>query len=56
LEDLVVGRTTLRDEVVQRLDCSMLEAEHMVDTLVARGFVRQASLNDGREALLIGES
>jgi hypothetical protein len=34
------GRTALRDAVVVELDCSTLEAEALVDTLVARGFVR----------------
>lgn len=53
IEDVVVGRTLLRDEVVRSLDCSMLEAEQLVDTLIARGFVRQGALSDGREALLI---
>jgi hypothetical protein len=53
IEDVVVGRTLLRDEVAQRLNCSMLEAEQLVDTLIARGFVRQGSLSDGREGLLI---
>ena len=53
IEDVVVGRTLLRDEVASRLRCSMLEAEQLVDTLIARGFVRQGSLSDGREGLLI---
>ena len=53
IEDVVVGRTVLRDEVASRLDCSMLEAEQLVDTLIARGFVRQGALGDGREGLLI---
>jgi hypothetical protein len=34
------GRTILRDAVAEHLGCSMLEAEGVVDTLVARGFVR----------------
>lgn len=53
IEDVVVGRTLLRDQVVRRLNCSMLEAEQLVDTLIARGFVRQGELSDGREGLLI---
>ena len=53
IEDVVVGRTFLRDEVARRHNCSMLEAEQLVDTLIARGFVRQGSLSDGREGLLI---
>jgi hypothetical protein len=47
------GRTALRDAVAERLGCSALEAEAIVDTLVARGFVRYlgdpaAALDDGR--------
>lgn len=53
IEDVVVGRTLLRDEVARHLSCSMLEAEQLVDTLIARGFVRQGPLRDGREVLLI---
>jgi hypothetical protein len=39
IEGDVVGRTVLRDQLVRRLDCSELEAEQLVDTLIARGFV-----------------
>jgi hypothetical protein len=53
IEDVVVGRTLLRDEVASRLNCSMLEAEQLVDTLIARGFVRQGALSDGREGLVL---
>jgi hypothetical protein len=53
IEDEVVGRTLLRDQVVGKLNCSMLEAEQLVDTLISRGFVRQGALSDGREGLLI---
>jgi hypothetical protein len=47
------GRTALRDAVADQLGCSALEAEEIVDTLVARGFVRYhgdpaAALDDGR--------
>lgn len=31
------GKTTMRDEVMDMLDCSALKAERIVDTLVARG-------------------
>lgn len=34
------GRTAIRDAVVRRLGCSALEAEELVDTLEARGFLR----------------
>ena len=47
------GRTVLRDAVAEQLGCSALEAEEIVDTLVARGLVRDqgdpaAALADGR--------
>jgi hypothetical protein len=47
------GRTVLRDAVAEQLGCSTLEAEEIVDTLVARGFVRylgdpSAALDDER--------
>lgn len=41
------GRTALRDATVQVLGCSQLEAEQLVDTLFARGFVRQERSEDG---------
>ncbi|HET8935090.1 MAG TPA: hypothetical protein VFN67_16695 [Polyangiales bacterium] len=53
IEDVVVGRTLLRDQLVRSLNCSMLEAEQLVDTMIARGFIRQGELSDGREGLLI---
>jgi hypothetical protein len=47
------GRTALRDAVVDQLGCSELEAEDIVDTLVAQGFARyegdpSAAWDDGR--------
>jgi hypothetical protein len=36
----VQGRTAIRDAVVAHLDCSELEAEMLVDTMVSRGFLR----------------
>lgn len=33
------GRTMLRDAVTRELSCSELEAEEIVDTLVAQGFL-----------------
>jgi hypothetical protein len=47
------GRTALRDAVALELECSALEAEEIVDTLVSRGFVRYegdpgAAVDDGR--------
>jgi hypothetical protein len=37
---LLEGKTRLRDWVVRDLDCSQSEAERIVDTLQARGFIR----------------
>lgn len=36
----VEGKTALRDMVVSELCCSELEAEQVVDTMVASGFLR----------------
>ena len=41
IEGDIVGRTVLRDAVVRRLRCSELQAEQLVDTLIARGFVER---------------
>jgi hypothetical protein len=40
------GKTVLRDATMTLLSCSALEAEKLVDTLVARGFARY-SATDG---------
>jgi hypothetical protein len=47
------GRTVLRDAVSSELECSDLEAEDIVDTLIARGFIRyggnpESDLDDDR--------
>jgi hypothetical protein len=39
-EGFIVGRTLIRDAVFSVLECSELEAEQLVDTLISRGFVR----------------
>lgn len=44
----VVGRTVLRDEVIARYSCSMLEAERVVDTLIALGWVVRDQSLDGQ--------
>jgi hypothetical protein len=43
----IVGRTQLRDEVARNLKCSLLEAEQMVDTMVARGYLFEQRELDG---------
>lgn len=50
----VVGRTNMRDAVAEHLGCSVLEAEHLVDTMVARGLLRLEPLPDGREVWRVG--
>jgi hypothetical protein len=45
---LLEGKTRLRDWVVSDLDCSQSEAERVVDTLEARGFIRLVALAAGR--------
>ena len=47
------GRTQIRDATVAELACSDLEAEEIVDTLIARGFTRyegdpEGAIDDGR--------
>lgn len=41
------GPTLLRDQVVLRLGCSELEAENLVDTLIAGGFIVRVAAPDG---------
>jgi hypothetical protein len=36
----LLGKTAVRDEIVRLLDCSQLEAEELVDTMVYTGFLR----------------
>jgi predicted DNA-binding transcriptional regulator len=43
----VMGRTRLRNEVSRRLGCSLLTSETLVDTMIARGFVRQKVHSNG---------
>ncbi|MDB4935508.1 MAG: hypothetical protein JWP87_2480 [Labilithrix sp.] len=40
LQGELEGRAVMRDIVAERLGCSMLEAENLVDTLVLRGYAR----------------
>jgi hypothetical protein len=43
------GRSRMRDIVVGHLGCSMLEAENLVETLIARGFAQLQRDPEGRE-------
>jgi hypothetical protein len=43
------GRSQLRDIVAEHLRCSLLEAEELVDTMVARGLARLEPDDEGRE-------
>lgn len=49
LEGPVTGRSVVRDVVAAHLACSMLEAEEVVDTMIARGWARLETAEDGRE-------
>jgi hypothetical protein len=40
LEGAIIGRTALRDAVAEFLGCSLLQAEQIVDTLVAEGNIQ----------------
>lgn len=44
----VVGRSQVRDVIAAHLGCSILEAEELADTLVARGWARLELDDDGR--------
>lgn len=39
VDGAVLGRTRMRDAAQDALDCSMVEAERIVDTIVLRGLV-----------------
>lgn len=45
----LAGRSNMRDLLVAHLSCSMLEAEELVDTLIARGFAHLERDDEGRE-------
>lgn len=49
LEGPVTGRSQVRDVVAADLGCSLLEAEEVVDTMIARGWLRLERDEDGRE-------
>jgi hypothetical protein len=45
----LTGRSRMRDLVAQHLECSMLEAETLVDTLISQGFAHLEQDHEGRE-------
>jgi hypothetical protein len=45
----LAGRSKMRDVVAAHLGCSLLEAEELVDTLIARGFAGLVHDDEGRE-------
>lgn len=50
LQDYLPGKTAVRDAVMDKLQCSMLHAEYLVDALEARGFLRfQPAQSDEEE-------
>jgi hypothetical protein len=54
LSGAIVGRSLLRDIVAEHLECSMLEAEELVDTMVSRGIARLERDAEGREVWRLG--
>ena len=47
------GRTVMRDAVVSQLNCSQLQAEEIIDTMTARGFlVYEGSATDAVDLVL----
>lgn len=53
---VVMGRTAIRDEVAAMLNCSLLEAEQLVDTLIGRGFIVRQRPEEGPEQwVLVGQ-
>jgi hypothetical protein len=46
LEGAILGRTALRDAVAEFLGCSLLQAEQIVDTLVADGAIQLVRSRD----------
>lgn len=51
----IVGRTAIRDEVASMLDCSLLEAEQLVDTMIGRGFLIKERPEDGPEQWVLAD-
>jgi hypothetical protein len=49
------GKTTIRDMLVPELGCSELEAEQVVDTLIATGFLRFRPSSSAAESETDGE-
>lgn len=42
----LTGRTIMRDAVAQQLGCSVYDAEQLVDTMEARGYLRFPEMDD----------
>lgn len=45
----ITGRSIVRDIVASHLGCSLLEAEQLVDTMIARGYARLERDDEDRE-------
>jgi hypothetical protein len=50
------GRSRMRDLVAGHLGCSLLEAEELVDTLIARGFAHVVHDPEGRDGWRLSSS
>ena len=47
VEGAMIGRTLLRDAVVARLECSELEGENLIETMIGCGFLVWREESDG---------
>lgn len=55
LENYLDGRTLFRDAVVEILDCSLCEAEELVDTLEAREYLYFPKLRDETHSIELSQ-
>jgi hypothetical protein len=51
----LVGKTTIRDLLLTFYGCSELEAEQLVDTLIAQGFLRFRTARETEDGWLLEE-
>ena len=40
MQEFIEGKTAIRDGVAEELDCSMMVAEQVVETMISRGMLR----------------
>jgi hypothetical protein len=56
LAGTLLGRTLMRDVVAAHLGCSALEAEQLVDTMIAQGLARLERDDEGRDVWRLSTS